>query len=257
VSLGKDVSHNTSLKLERIIVDADLQHRTGLDHGHIEDLAAAYKAKAKVRRPRVFQIVDEDDKDNGKIYAIDQHRIMAATRAGMKVVPVILLQGTWADARDLATSSNTEHLALKRSIEDKRRAVMMTFDDHPDWTDNRVAKHTQVAGSWVAELRKQHEKAAKVAIKDRVAKDGTKGKAGKGRKKTEAKDVPNDAEPATPRPIRFEWAKAEECFGWMKRGTDALADLTGDKNGAKEAHEGLRVWYHFAGKARKTLEKKE
>ena len=164
-----------AIRIADIIISAELQTRGGINENHVEDIAEAIHRKVKVKPPRVMLIDDEADAEhNGKLYAIDQHRVMAYKLMRHQKVPAIRLTGTWQEARDLASSANAEHTGLKRSRADKQRAVVMCLEDHPDWTDGHVAKHCAVSGEMVREWRPQVPAAANVAVEERVGSDGKK-----------------------------------------------------------------------------------
>jgi hypothetical protein len=161
------VPKTKSISLSAVIIDRDLQAREGIDDNHVEDIAQAIKSRENVKPPRVMEVLDRDS----KLFAIDQHRLLAYREMGREKAPVQLLTGNWQDARDLATSSNAEHNALKRSRQAKERAVLMTLEDHPDWTDGKIAKHVRVSAGMVADHRPQVEKAASVPLEKRVGAD--------------------------------------------------------------------------------------
>lgn len=169
------MAKNPSLLLDNIAIDDALQARGKIDVNHVEDIAEAIKAKVKIKPPRVIRIDDPADKKrHGAFFAIDQHRVEAYRMAGKREVPVVLLTGTWADARDLATSANVEHTALKRTREAKENAVQMCWEDHPDWTPGRVADHCKVSASMAKEWMATVPKAAAVPQEKRVGLDGKK-----------------------------------------------------------------------------------
>lgn len=63
-----------------------------------------------------------------------------------------------------------EHPGLKRTNEDKRRAVLILLKD-PEWqmwSDRRIACHAGVSNTFVAKLR--HEAGAKCSV--RITADG-------------------------------------------------------------------------------------
>lgn len=162
-----------AIRIADIIISPDLQTRGGIDQNHVGDIAEAIHRKVKIKPPRVIEIDDEGDSErHGKLFAIDQHRILAFRLEGRSKVPVNRLTGTWQDARDLASSSNAEHTGLKRSRADKQRAVVMCLEDHPDWTDGKVGKHCAVSSEMVRDWRPEVPKAAAVPLEKRVTVDG-------------------------------------------------------------------------------------
>lgn len=164
-----------AISVADIIISPELQTRGGINENHVQDIAEAIHRKVKVKPPRIMQIDDEADAGrHGKLYAIDQHRVMAYRLENRQKVPAVLLAGTWQDARDLASSSNAEHTGLKRSRSDKQRAVLMCLADHPKWTDGNVAKHCAVSVEMVRGWRPEVPEAASVPTEERVGSDGRK-----------------------------------------------------------------------------------
>lgn len=70
--------------------------------------------------------------------------------------------GTWEDAVLDAASANQQHLGLKRTNADKRRAVRMVLLVAPQWADNRVSKHVGVSDKTVAEERGRLESTSEI-----------------------------------------------------------------------------------------------
>lgn len=187
------MAENKVFLIDYIVVDPELQARGGIDWDHVADIADAIKSRVKIKRPRVIEITDIYDPDRcGIIYAIDQHRIKAYEQAGRKEIPVVKLTGTWQDARDLATSANVEHNALKRSRQAKERAVQMCWEDHPDWTPGRVAKHCHVSGGMAKEWMASVPAAAAVPQEKRVGLDGKKRRQPKPSKNGKPKPAADD-----------------------------------------------------------------
>lgn len=188
-----------SIDYKKIVFHPDLQQRERTDDDHIEDIALAIQKRAKIKPPRVIQVTDRGDGE--AIFAIDWHRCKAYELAGRKMVPVRKLVGTWQEARDLASSANIEHTALKRTVADKRRAACMAFEDHPDWSDSAVATHCGISPTYAAECRKLVEKAASVPADKRVASDGSTWRAAAGKK--------GGTTTKRPKRVRME---GEDCF---------------------------------------------
>lgn len=160
------------IPIASIVIDPELQARERIDESHVEDIAEGIQRKDKIKPPRLMEVLDRDN----KLFAIDQHRVLAFHRAGRKQVAAVVLTGTWQDARDLATSANVEHNALKRSQSAKENAVLMCLEDHPDWSDSRIAKHVRVSVSTVSAHRPKIAKAAAVKPEERVGIDNQKRK---------------------------------------------------------------------------------
>jgi hypothetical protein len=213
----------TTLKFDEIVLHPDLQGRKRISDEHVDDIAEAVEKRKKIKRPRVIRVTDRDN----QVFAIDQHRVKAYGKV-QKVVPVVLFEGTWQDARDMAMSSNVEHTALKLTTDDKERMVREALTDHNNWSDGKVAKHTGTSHTFVAEVRKSIPKAA--ATTERVGSDNKvrrtpsrNGATVGGRGKRGGKP---DGEASTRNAASsFDWKLLEQHFGWLKRAVDNLSDL--------------------------------
>jgi len=89
-------------------------------------------------------------------YLVDgYHRYFAYKKAGIDSVEVNVLNGTLRDAVLYAVGVNDDH-GLRRSNEDKRKAVLTLFDDMEwaEWTDAIIAKKCKVSATFVGRIRK-------------------------------------------------------------------------------------------------------
>jgi hypothetical protein len=147
------------LQLNQLQLDPQLQMRAdGTDASHAADLAAALKHRDKLPPPRVWEIEVVDEKESeatATAYFVTDgfHTIEGHRLAGKKAVQCRVFKGTWHDALLDAAAANQKHLAKKRSPDDKRRAVEMAIEAAPDWTSRRIAKHCNVAHSFVDNVR--------------------------------------------------------------------------------------------------------
>lgn len=160
------------IPIASIVIDPELQAREHIDDSHVEDIAEGIQRKDKIKPPRLMEVLDRDS----KLFAIDQHRVLAYHHAGRKEVAAVVLSGTWQDARDLAMSANTEHNALKRSRTAKENAILMCLEDHPAWSASRIGKFIKVSPTTVEVYRKRVPKAAAVKPEDRIGIDNQKRK---------------------------------------------------------------------------------
>lgn len=249
---------NTLADPKDCIISADLQAREGLDFEHVADIVQAILRREKLPRTRVMLIEDESDKaHHGKLYAIDQHRTEAFRRAE-KQMPIVRLTGTWQDARDLAMSANVEHKALKRDHAAIRRAIVMALTDHPDWTDNRIAKHVQAHPSRVTDLRPTVKVARETT--ERVGLDGKKRDHAKAGRPAASEKAAEGAEPGTPKAgkkaLTFDWRAFDTHYGWLVRSIGALHSLSPDPGARDAALEGLNSAVKAFNVFRSKLEKK-
>jgi ParB-like chromosome segregation protein Spo0J len=89
-------------------------------------------------------------------YLVDgYHRYFAYKKAGVTEVPAEIINGTLRDAVLYAVGVNNDH-GLRRTNEDKRKAVMTLLDDLEwcEWSDNAIAKACKVSSMTVGRIRK-------------------------------------------------------------------------------------------------------
>jgi hypothetical protein len=94
---------------------------------------------------------------DGKYYylADGYHRYFAAKKAGFDEIDCDVKNGTLRDAVLFSVGVNSAH-GLRRSNEDKRKAVMTLLDDveWAEWSDVTIAKKCQVTSAFVGRVRK-------------------------------------------------------------------------------------------------------
>jgi ParB-like chromosome segregation protein Spo0J len=89
-------------------------------------------------------------------YLVDgYHRYFAYKKAGVTEVSAEIINGTLRDAVLYAAGVNNSH-GLRRTNEDKRKAVMTLLDDLEwcDWADTAIAKACNVSSMTVGRIRK-------------------------------------------------------------------------------------------------------
>jgi protein gp37 len=141
------------LELSLIIRDPEIQPRETMNQDTIvqyaEDMAAGIEFPAVV----VYQDRKRDQ------YWLSQgfHRTAAAEAADFEVIFAEVREGSREDAMWDASGSNREHdkSGLRRSNEDKRRAVRMALLARPKAPGNQIAGHLGVAHSFVDKIRKE------------------------------------------------------------------------------------------------------
>jgi hypothetical protein len=82
------------------------------------------------------------------------HRVIAARSAGIEELLAEVRLGTQADAKWYALGANKTH-GLRRTSEDKRRAVTLALEMHPEMSDRALAEHCGVSPTFVGENRRQ------------------------------------------------------------------------------------------------------
>jgi hypothetical protein len=158
---------NRLLKISDIVIDRSIQPRAnGLDEDHVLDLVAAYDRGEPVPPPVVWNI--------GGVWKASQgyHRLEAQIRRGVVSLECEVRTGTEIDCAIDALTSNREHLGLKRTNADKRRAVDRLLELCPGWTDRRIAEKAGVSDPFVAERRSLVLTVSTSEPQKRVGKDG-------------------------------------------------------------------------------------
>lgn len=136
----------TEIPIEKIQF---VQSRAAINQLIIDEYAEVWRAD-----PTAFpaiQIVEE----HGTFWCWDgMHRTLAARQAGLARIRAEVGSGTRRDARLLAASANATH-GLRRTNDDKRRAVQMLLDDPEwsSWSDREIARRCCVSNTFVSKLR--------------------------------------------------------------------------------------------------------
>jgi len=83
------------------------------------------------------------------------HRVRAHAALGLAEISAVVKQGTRRDAVLASTGANPKH-GLQRTVEDKRRAVMVLLEDEEwsKWSDRKIGDTARVAHNFVAGLRR-------------------------------------------------------------------------------------------------------
>ena len=167
-------THFTNLTLSDIKVDPECQARAAMDDTTIDEYAEVMKEKGYDRFPAVVVYHDGTD------YWLSDgfHRYAAAEKAGLPSINARIHQGSRRDAILNSVGTNATH-GLRRSNEDKRRAVAMLLGD-PEWvrwSDAKIAQHCRVSDRFVAKQRKntpnRSESDARVYIHPKSGKTTT------------------------------------------------------------------------------------
>ena len=122
-------------KLEEIRLDYRLQSRVKIDDSTVSEYADAIRDGD--RMPAVSVVFDKV-----YCYLVDGfHRHQATKSAGLGEIEADLTEGHFRDALLASVGANSKH-GLRRTNDDKRRAVMTLFDDEEwgKWSDNQIAK---------------------------------------------------------------------------------------------------------------------
>jgi len=170
------------LNLNAIRIDGGTQPRERINMEVVGDYAEAIKVG--IEFPPV--IVFHDGAENW--LADGFHRYHAHKQAGKASIEAEVRAGTLLDAKLLAVGANGSH-GLRRTNEDKRRAVQMVLDEPAwnDWSDRKIAEVCGVSVPFVSAIRRPA-----VAEKQRAHREERLG--------TKYPTEPNGCNPITPQP---------------------------------------------------------
>jgi uncharacterized ParB-like nuclease family protein/FtsZ-binding cell division protein ZapB len=145
------------LNLNLIRIDGGTQPREQINTEAVGDYAEAVKVGIEFPPVVVFH--------DGKDYWLADgfHRYHAHKQTGKASIVADVREGTLLDALIYAVGANGAH-GLRRTNEDKRRAVMMVLEraELKDWSDRKIADACAVSHPFVAALRRPEP--AKVVI---------------------------------------------------------------------------------------------
>jgi hypothetical protein len=136
------------LKLEQIIIDKGTQARDEIDQKTVTEYAEALMNKEVFPPVIVFH-------DGINYYLADGfHRYFAHRQTKAPHIEAEVTNGTLRNALEFAIGTNDKH-GLKRSIKDKRKAVLIAFDD-VEWgslTNREIAKLCRVSHTFVNSVK--------------------------------------------------------------------------------------------------------
>lgn len=137
-----------SVNIKAIRIDGGTQSRQKLDQGVVDEYAELIKEGTEF--PPISVVFDGTD-----YYLADGfHRLLAAQKAGKAAINCDVINGTLRDAVLYSLSANHNH-GLRRSIEDKRKAVLTMLEDFEwaEWDDREIARQCHVSHPFVAKMR--------------------------------------------------------------------------------------------------------
>jgi len=146
--IQKAVAVSDKLAINKIRTDGGTQPRKGLDSDTVEQYTQAVKAKVKFPPVTVYH-------DGAAYWLADGfHRLQAHRNAQKRVILAEIRQGNLREAILHSAGANATH-GLRRSNEDKRRAVNLLLDDPEwsEWSDRAIAKRCNVSNRFVSNLR--------------------------------------------------------------------------------------------------------
>ena len=140
-----------SINIRAIRIDGGTQSREKLDQAVVDEYAELMKEGTEFPPISVVH-------DGNEYYLSDGfHRLLAAQRAGKASINCDVITGTLRDAILYSLSANASH-GLRRTVEDRRKAVMTMLEDfewgdQELWSDREVARQCHVSHPFVAKLR--------------------------------------------------------------------------------------------------------
>lgn len=141
------------LKLEQIIIDKGTQTRDEIDQKTVTEYAEALMNKEIFPPVIVFH-------DGINYYLADGfHRYFANKQVKSTHIEADVTNGTLRNALEYALGTNDKH-GLKRSIKDKRKAVLIALDDieYGSLTNREIAKICRVSHTFVNSVKESLEK---------------------------------------------------------------------------------------------------
>ena len=141
-----------TLHLDDLVLDQGTQIRLILDKETVSEYEEAIRTGAQFPPIDVYY-------DGENYYVVDGfHRVAGHRQAGKTSIECNIHEGTLRDAILAATGANARH-GLRRSKEDKRRAVMTLLLDKEwqQWNDSEIVRATNTYNALVAKLRRELE----------------------------------------------------------------------------------------------------
>lgn len=135
-------------KLDEIRTDCGTQPRTGISEAVVAEYAEAILRGDALPPPVCYW-------DGVQRILVDGfHRVHAHRQAGTAMLEVDQRAGTLREAILFSVGTNAHH-GLRRSDDDKRKAVRLVLEDTEwgQWTDRRIAEVTNTSPSFVGKVR--------------------------------------------------------------------------------------------------------
>lgn len=143
------------LDLADIEIDQKFQPRVKLNKDHIEELAISYEmVPCRVPPPVVWLI-------GKRKLCVSFHRHAALVKLDRRSGTFEIRRGTEQDALLDAAGSDNHH-GLKRTYEDKRRALRMILSVHPKWSAGQISELTGMHRETIKNLIKTDEEMSKI-----------------------------------------------------------------------------------------------
>jgi hypothetical protein len=149
--------------ITKIRTDKSVQSRVAINADYVTELVDIIKSGKRLPPIDVY-------KDGDELWVSDGfHRLRAAEEAGKRTIRAEIHKGSVTDAAWASCAANQEH-GLRRTNSDKRHAVEMALQLHPEKSDRLIADHVGVSREMVLASRRQVM--GEVKLPTREGKDG-------------------------------------------------------------------------------------
>ena len=195
------------IPLADISIDGGTQARAEINAATVSEYAECMSEGETLPPALVFF-------DGAKHFLADGfHRFHANSKIGAVSMECEIRTGTLLDARLYSYGANKGH-GLRRSNDDKRKAVLGMLADFADWSDVRIARHVGVSDKTVAAHRKpilgNSDDAPTARTVERNGKTYTQDTSGQKKAGKERAEKPADVAPKSPAPAAAQNPTAEE-----------------------------------------------
>jgi ParB-like chromosome segregation protein Spo0J len=134
------------LDMSVVRIDGDTQPRTAISPAVVQEYMEDMQAGAEFPPVTVVH-------DGATYWLVDGfHRFFAHRRLNRKEILAEVVTGEWKDARWLSVAANKTH-GLRRTNEDKAKAVTRALRLRPDLSDRAIAEHIGVSNDMVSRYR--------------------------------------------------------------------------------------------------------
>jgi hypothetical protein len=236
---------NKVMNIGALVLDPKLQSRTEIDEAAVAEYTDNIKAGDEFPPVLVYF-------DGISYYLTDgYHRYHAHKRAEKVSILCEIVHGTFRDATLHATGVNSKH-GMRRTIADKRKAVMTLLDDFEWslWSNSEIARQVGVSHTFVANLRESGGP-TEVKYKTSGGNVATKAKpAARAAKESKSEEPAKETKPEPePEPKVEDFDPRDELIERLTKDVDtltmnlALAHMGGteeEKNEAREIINSLR-----------------
>ncbi|MEW6199773.1 MAG: ParB/RepB/Spo0J family partition protein [Planctomycetota bacterium] len=134
------------LDMSVVRIDGDTQPRTAINPGIVQEYAEAMEAGVELPPVTIVH-------DGSAYWLVDGfHRFFAHRRLSRQQIKADVTTGELTDARWLSLAANKAH-GVRRSNEDKAKAVARALKMRPDLSDMAIASHVGVSNRMVGNHR--------------------------------------------------------------------------------------------------------